>query len=192
MTDTDEAKRPRKPRAPQPRVQVTQEHITGSMQRDSSHCMIADAVRDAVPGAQRIAVDLQTIRFTDPKTNYRYTYLTPRTAQVALVKFDQGDEGIEPFAFSLRQGQVTLANVTTAGRPRPKAGQSTEAVRQSAREAAKIARGETQASAIREGLGKAELKNPRGNGEIPVKVGGSPPPVTRGRRRAFGIRALER
>jgi hypothetical protein len=90
-------------------VEITAEVIDAATEADSSHCMIADAIRAQVRGAQRIAVDLQSIRFTDPKRGVRYLYLTPARAQVALLRFDQG-EPVEPFVLKCPQpAQVTAA-----------------------------------------------------------------------------------
>lgn len=93
--------------SPKVHVQVTQEIIDKAQRRDSSHCMIADAVAAAVPNARYISVDLATIRFTDPNAGVRYVYLTPRSAQAALLAFDQG-EPTEPFGLRL-QGAHVLA-----------------------------------------------------------------------------------
>src|SRR5215472_15246585 len=97
-------KRSKIPSAPGVGVKVTQQHIDESTRKDSSHCMIADAVYAAVPGAQFVSVDLQMIRFS--KDDFRYTYFTPRKAQVELIRFDQGLQP-EPFEFQLRAGQTT-------------------------------------------------------------------------------------
>jgi hypothetical protein len=67
-----------------------------------------------MPDASFVSVDLQTIRWTDKKKGRRYIYLTPRVAQVALVKFDQGMH-TEPFGFQLRNGQ----SVTTGRKSEP-------------------------------------------------------------------------
>lgn len=85
------------------KVHVTKSHISDGVERDSHHCMIADAIKETYPRAQYILVDLQSIRFSDPKTKKRYTYLTPPSAQAALLRFDQGDKSIAPFEFSLRK-----------------------------------------------------------------------------------------
>lgn len=81
------------------RINITQEIIDTSMRANSSHCMIADAVRKAIPYARRVEVDLQTIRYTDG--DERHVFFTPRAAQLALIKFDQGDDDLVPFVFSL-------------------------------------------------------------------------------------------
>jgi hypothetical protein len=80
-------------------IQVTEDQLAEAIRRDSSHCMIADAIRAAVPDALRISVDLQTIRFT--RGRRRLVYLTPRSAQLALLRFDDGDPTLEPFRFRL-------------------------------------------------------------------------------------------
>jgi hypothetical protein len=51
-------------------VPVTQEHIDGAMARNSSHCATAVAIQQAIPDARRVAVDLQTIRFTHKNLRY--------------------------------------------------------------------------------------------------------------------------
>ena len=79
-------------------ISVSRETIERATQRDSRHCMIAEAIRDARPDAQFVSVDIQTIRFSIPFKRIRCTYLTPRIAQLALVRFDQG-RSLEPFQF---------------------------------------------------------------------------------------------
>ena len=53
-------------------LDVTAELIATAIPRNSGHCMIADALRAAIPSARFISVDLQTIRWSDPETNRRY------------------------------------------------------------------------------------------------------------------------
>jgi hypothetical protein len=91
--------------SPRVTIEVTQEVIDTSTQRDSSHCMIADALAKAVPNAKFISVDLATIRFTDLAAGRRYIYLTPRKAQEALLAFDQGEKP-EPFTLRIAGAHV--------------------------------------------------------------------------------------
>ncbi len=91
--------------SPRLTIRVTQGVIDGAEQRDSSHCMIADAIQAAVPNAKYISVDLATIRFTDLLAGKRYIYLTPRPAQEALLAFDQGEK-TEPFTVRLQTAHV--------------------------------------------------------------------------------------
>lgn len=90
-----------------PRVVVTVSaaEIEHSVRRNSSHCMIAEAVKRCQPGATGISVDLQTVRWTNPAKGLRYIYLTPRAAQVALIDYDQGQHP-KPFSFVLSGGQT--------------------------------------------------------------------------------------
>jgi hypothetical protein len=81
------------------KIPVEQKHIDRAMPASSSKCMIAEAVKDAKPGAHNVHVDLATIRYTDAEGN-RKAYLTPGKCQVALVEFDAGIEQ-EPFSFYL-------------------------------------------------------------------------------------------
>lgn len=161
------------PRAPQLEVLVTEDHIAKALPRDSGHCMIADAVKAAFPWASRISVDLQTIRYSDIDKGFRYTYLTPRSAQVALVKFDQGLKP-EPMRFRLRNGQVTRAGGN--------------AVSDKVREKSRLYQ-----QARRAEMKKARLLDEAGPTTVPRIVGGKTPPLAPlARRRSFGLRALER
>lgn len=95
---------------PRVEIQVLQRHIDQSMQKNSSHCMIAEAIKETLPNAKFVSVDLQTIRWTDPQKGLRYVVLTPKLAQLQLIAFDQGDlDNLQPFEFEMRPRQVTKA-----------------------------------------------------------------------------------
>ncbi len=83
------------------RADITESIIESAVPQNSSHCMIADGIKAKLPEVRQISVDLATIRFTDPRTQQRYIYLTPRAAQLKLIQFDQG-EPVTPFRFVLR------------------------------------------------------------------------------------------
>lgn len=164
------------PRAPRVRLELNEDLIAVSKKADSSHCMIADALKAALPDATHVSVDLQTIRFSDPRRGLRYTYLTPRTAQVALVNFDQGRK-VEPFTFQLRGGQVTSAGRRKAGQPKKPTAEK--------RKGTKMKMHDLKQQRI--------VNRDKTKGEVPDRVGGKTPPTTPfARRRAFGLRALER
>lgn len=90
-----------------PTIEVTEEIIASACQRDSSHCMIAEAVKKAIPDAQHVSVDLQTIRWSRKATGRRYFALTPRFAQTAILDFDNGVTP-EPFSFRMPQPAQTI------------------------------------------------------------------------------------
>jgi hypothetical protein len=87
-------------------ISISEEIIARATQRDSRHCMIAEAIKEANPAWEAITVDLATVRWTSPRTRKRYICLTPNDARNALVAFDQGWE-IQPFRISLRPIQIT-------------------------------------------------------------------------------------
>ncbi len=87
------------------RINITQEHIDESTKKDSSHCMIAEGIKDTIPGVTRVSVDLATIRYTHK--GKRMIYLTPRPAQIALLKFDQG-KPLSPFTLRLGSPAQTI------------------------------------------------------------------------------------
>jgi len=163
-------------RAPRLDVSVTAEVIDGAVPRDSGYCMLAEAIKATMPEVTKISVDLQTIRFTDPRGDVRYTYLTPRRCQVALVNFDQGVKP-EPFTFQLRNGQVTRSTGKRTRKP------MSDAQRQQRKEA----------------LSRARLRRISSAGQVPERVGGRTPPLQKApggvpfsRVRAFGLRLLSR
>jgi len=97
---------PAKYKAPHLTVPVEQDIIDAATRKSSSHCVIADAIKRHYPRAYKVSVDLQTVRFSDETKGLRFTYLTPRPAQQALVLFDRGDK-IPPFQFRLRGAHIT-------------------------------------------------------------------------------------
>jgi len=92
-------------RAPRLKIEVTKEEIERALRRKSGFCMIAEAIRRQVEGSAYVSVDLQTIRWTDPKRGLRYMYLTPRIAQEVLVRWDRGI-AIPPFTFRLAGAHI--------------------------------------------------------------------------------------
>jgi hypothetical protein len=80
---------------------ITRELITDAVQRQSAHCLIAEAIRQQVPNACMVTVDMRTTRWSNPVTEERFVYLTPQLAQSIIIKFDQGIE-IEPTEISMR------------------------------------------------------------------------------------------
>ncbi len=91
------------------RVHVTQETIDRAIPKESTVCMIAEAIKLAFDGASNVSVDMQTCRVTDKKRGLRYIYVTPRAAGLALLQFDAGIKP-EPFSMILKNGRVLNAN----------------------------------------------------------------------------------
>jgi hypothetical protein len=89
------------------KIDVTQPLIDRAEQRHSGHCMVADAIRLAMPHVRSVSVDLATIRFTDPAKHQRYVYLTPYHVQRSLIDFDQGVHN-QAFNFHLRKAAQVL------------------------------------------------------------------------------------
>jgi hypothetical protein len=80
-------------------IPVLQKHIDEGVRESSIKCMGVEAIKDAIPDAHHVFVDMQTCRYTDGK-GVRRTWLTPGPLQAALVRYDAGDE-VKPFRFSL-------------------------------------------------------------------------------------------
>lgn len=172
-------------------VNVTQEIIDDSIQRDSSHCMIAEAVKRAIPEAGFVSVDLQTIRFSHKKLRKRYVFLTPRRGQVELIKFDQGTKP-EPFSLQLQRGQVIDMDERKRDTRRQGA---TETPDQGSGEAAPVAEQEPVEKKKR-AYKRAEVAGVTTNHDARAqKVGGQAPPTgalstSKGRERRFGLKSL--
>jgi hypothetical protein len=109
------------------KVSVTAPLIERATQRDSRHCMIAEAITAARPTFRNVIVDLATIRWTNPRTGKRYIALTPEAAAMALVAFDQGKQ-VDPFDLALTpiqstpstRSKETSAEARAAGRKYPR------------------------------------------------------------------------
>lgn len=183
-------RKPRKPRGISLRVSVTKEIMQHSKVRDSSHCMIAEAIKEAVPEATSVSIDVQTIRFSIPSKRLRYTYLTPRIAQLAVIDFDQGKMP-KPFEFRLDGAQVTTMyrrNVVSTPRSREMSPEQYVALAKAQEY------NPSHATKIPDHpeLVKPQFRRGKSKGMVPEKVGGRLPPTTPfARRRAFGLRALK-
>lgn len=157
----------RAPRAPRLDLNVTPDIIERALPADSGHCIYADAIKQAVPNATHISVDLQTCRFTDPGRGLRYVYLTPRLAQIDLVNFDQG---VKPSPKVVRLRGAHVLRSAKKGTKGPAA-----------------LRGGARVASDQSGLGAP--------GNVPRRIGGNEPPIgayahVGGKRRAFGLRGL--
>ena len=96
--------------AKQYRVNVLEEDFENGIRRDSNHCAVKEAVERSIPGAKRVEVDLQTIRFSID--GERHVFLTPWQVSEYVIAFDAGDdEGLHPFAFVLRPSQQVGSKV---------------------------------------------------------------------------------
>lgn len=168
--------------------------IEEAKQRDSSHCMLAEAVRAALPGARFVGIDMQTMRFTDPIRPLRYVYLTPRVAQEALIAFDAGDELIPAFKCELRGGQV-LATASLRKAPVDSLGQTRE-VRDAMRQAPYLLPLFPEApkkKVARRPRARLKPVNGASGGNVPMIFSGRPAPISSfSKRREYGLRMLRK
>jgi hypothetical protein len=160
----------RYPHGPRFTVHVSKTIMEHAKVRDSGHCMIQMAVADVKPEFTSVSADLQTIRMSDPLKGYRYTYLTPRIAQKALIDWDQGVMP-EPYSFTLAGAHVTMmSHHKPAQTPRQRTGDKPD----------------------KADLTAAALASGGPNTTRPRRVGGRPPPQSNlGKRREFGLRAFK-
>jgi hypothetical protein len=82
-------------------IEVTAQDLALGEMRDSNRCAVKLAVERNIPGAKRVEVDLQTVRFSIK--DERHVYLTPWQVAEYVIAFDAGDaEKLQPFDFQLR------------------------------------------------------------------------------------------
>lgn len=155
------------------RIYVTQEMIDEAIRNNSGHCMVADAIKAAIPEARMVTVDLQTIRWSNPLKRLRYMVLTPRSVQVYIVNWDLGNKPA-PFSFVLREAQVAYMGGTKFDR--------TPATPVKRKRHEKVKAKHIPRNA------RLELRS-NGSAIRPVKLGGKLPPRM-GLRRQFGMRAF--
>jgi hypothetical protein len=178
------------PAGPRVKVQVKKETITKAITADSSRCWIAEAIKEQVPTATHVAVDLATVRFTDPDKGLRYVYLTPYSAQLALLQFDEGTPPA-PFSFLLKNAHVTKSG-TTLPPVKVKADLEVRDKLKARREREKASKRRAQRIERNAALSTSAQLLTTAHGtssEIPRRVGGRRPPQLR-MLRQFGVRAF--
>jgi hypothetical protein len=86
------------------RIDVSKEIIESGVRCNGTYCIVNEAVKRTLQKmglkAKAVFTDLQMIRFSLPEIGKRFLFFCPRSAQVALLKFDQGKD-VNPFHFHL-------------------------------------------------------------------------------------------
>jgi len=179
------------------KVTVDEPIIERACQRDSRHCMVAEAIQAQHPKWRNISVDVATIRWTNPKTRMRYTALTPDSIRGAILAFDQG-EPVRPFSFTLTPVHRIRSTVGTKSRSRtqPELFPEAEAERQRQRRAPKIVTGSSGSQIIEGGpalprghMGGSATSGATRPGELEVTETGNVR-LSGGRYRQYGLRQL--
>jgi hypothetical protein len=177
------------------RISVGDTHIAESLQRSSSACAVAEALREQIPNAVHVSVDLATIRWTDRVKQLRYVALTPMCAQELIVNFDQGErEKLQPISFDLRP--VMIARAGARRRQVPDASDLRgSGVSPAAASPADPPPAEGKRRRLVPYAGKEKRtvsKVP--DGSVPVVLGGRMPPISAlpSNTRAFGLRQARR
>jgi hypothetical protein len=83
-------------------VTISAEAIAATVGRVDGEHMTVKVLRAARPDVRNVAVDLGTIRWTDPKTSRRVTFGTPTAVREALLGLARGDTP-EPFRFIIKR-----------------------------------------------------------------------------------------
>lgn len=161
-------------KAPKIKVGVSQEMVADSVQRSSSHCMVAEAIKKKFPHFTHVGVDIQTIRASDGVKGQRYIWMTPRSIQQMIVDFDRGKKP-KPFSFTASIGQ-TITTISRDEQAKAKMRTAWRKRKKTQKKKAKLVGG-----------GNAKT----GGSRVPHIVGGKSPPRSIASRRQFGIRALQ-
>lgn len=182
-------------------VSVTQQDIEQAKRKDSSLCVVATGIARSIPGATRIAVDIQCIQFTDPD-GQRQSYLTPPSVQGYIIAFDAGDD-LHPFNFRLRPDQrvqVRRRITTEAGKvqARAKAAERRAALRAATLDSSDSATpAERRVAAEKLGAAKAERDAVRAAYDTQAwtatddtSLPPAPPRMSKRKERAYGMRLL--
>jgi hypothetical protein len=85
------------PAVPNLTVDVSQDVIDESIQKDSAHCMISQALRLAGAASTKVTAEHASFNFN----GHRYTYPLPAKAAAELVQFDEDKNKVKPFKFTL-------------------------------------------------------------------------------------------
>jgi hypothetical protein len=189
-------------------IRVEEEHIARAVARSSSACAIADALKQQIPNAVHVAVDVQRIRWTDSVKKIRYIALTPACAQQLIVDFDCGlREKLVPISFSLRPQFVFTSGAKRRHAPQAHELKGTgikvpeppeEPLARAMREDASVVA--ARESALDKQIARRRAPRQRRaimsvvkpDGTIPCTVGGRAPPISALSQRSFGLRALRR
>jgi hypothetical protein len=188
-------------------ISVLDRHLAAALRANSSHCAIAMAIADAIPDARRIAVDLQTIRWSLPKRGVRYVFLTPHVAQQdIIIPFDQGEE-CKPVTFRMKPAWITRTGAKRNHTPDPDhlrgTGLKVAEEQPHLSEQSKVPNGDFARKQIpyagkeerkprKPRQPRAKISHTKPDGSIPTTLGGKLPPVSVLARREFGLRALRR
>lgn len=135
-------------------IEVSQEIIDAAERDVVGRCMVAEAIKAAIPGASRVEVDMQTVRFT--VDGERETYFTPWDVANSIVLFDGGDP-IDPFSFRLvRRNRVIMQRQVIDEASKPVDAAAARA-RYAARRAAAVA-ADPDASRVKKAKAKAKAE----------------------------------
>ena len=92
------------------KINVLAEDFDLGEKKNSNRCAVKRAVARDIPGAKRVEVDLQTVRFS--LEDERYVFLTPWRVADYVIAYDAGDDDeLQPFSFQLRPSSEVGAKV---------------------------------------------------------------------------------
>ena len=190
------------------RISVEDTHIAQALQRSSSACAVAEALKQQICNAIHVSIDLATIRWTDRVKQIRYVCLTPVCAQELIVNFDQGlREKLAPISFDLKPviiaragpkrrqvpdaGELRGSGISPPASPAEKTLADNWQPPQTARDGALVEPIEKQK---REPRMARTVSKTKPDGSVPVVLGGRMPPISAlpSNRRAFGLRQARR
>jgi hypothetical protein len=145
-------------------IQLTPADWDSATRASSRSCLIADAIARQYPHLRRVRVDLASIRATDTRTDERLMWITPQSAALILLHFDQGWDQPQTLRFQTRR-PAHVAPVTRS--PAQVAKRAEKAAARRAELEAKPAESLT----VPERQSLSRLQNPRPKVDRPAKRG---------------------
>ena len=177
-------------------IEITKEAWEEASRSKSGGCLIAEAIEAQYKQLVNVKVNVALIRATDTRSGLRYSWTTPRAAQMILLHFDQGWSHPGFYRIQTRRPAHIAEPVLQKGRAEARASRLAEL---EARDP------ETLTAAERSGLtrlratpprptreGKSRVISRRGDetkiGGQRIPTGGTHPNMLAGRDRHFGMR----
>ena len=196
----------RKTKSPVLNPHITRERYEKAVKSNSGACLIADSIKDDYPHLSYVSVDMATIRVTDRKAGYRYTYLTPPLAQKVLLDYDQGwDNQISELVIKgavtitpiirAKNGKNSPASIKQRRQERISELEAKDSLTQQERAALTRLKNPTPSPERPTTTGTREVKIVRGGvvvqGGRPIPQGQAHPNLLRGTNRHFGARMAD-
>ena len=101
------------------KIVVTEEEIQAAILGRTDKCMIHQAIKRDYPNFERISVDKNQVRVTDPEANVILTFAMSPFGKAQILMWDAGEE-VKPFELWLRSPVIRERKLDKDGNLKPK------------------------------------------------------------------------